>query len=346
MQNHYNWPLWHWHFEASSICTLKCPRCPRTEIPDTLVQKQLRLDFFEKNFDLPEHIKKITFCGDDGDPIYAKDLIDIVAFFKDRNPNVSVTIITNGSYKDDLWWARLGKVLNSQDEVKFSLDGWDQESNSKYRVNCDWRSIESGAKVLRKISDAIIGWDAIAFGFNQDRIEHMKSIAQDWGFDRFQLTKSTKFGSKYDHYNDTVNSVLEPSAEFIPNGHRFERDITLLTNRRIDDSEIIKANLLHFDYARAAYDYGNTVPLCFIGTKGMFVNSQGYFIPCCWIGNRYNHNGIQQFLKPEFNIEQQGLETVLNHPQWEYFIAEFDRTKECNEKCAKHLVTEEYATSW
>ena len=345
MQNQYNWPLWHWHFEASSICTLKCPRCPRTELPDTLVQTQLRLDFFEKNFDLPDSIKKITFCGDDGDPIYARDLIDIVAFFKERNPNVSITIITDGSYKDDIWWDKLGKTLNSQDEVKFSLDGWDQESNSKYRVNCEWDSIERGAKALRKSSSAVMGWDAIAFGFNQEHHAYMKSLAQDWGFDRFQLTKSTKFGSKYSHYNDDVNSILEPSAEFIPTGHRFERDITLLTNRQINNSEIIQANLAHLEYTRSLYQ-GNIVPLCFIGTKGMFVNSQGYFIPCCWIGNRYNHNGIQQFLKPEFNIQQQGLENVLNSTQWESFIAKFDSMKECSEKCAKNLVTEEYATSW
>ena len=338
--------MWHWHFEASSICTLKCHRCPRTELPGTLVQKQLRLDFFENNFNLPEQIKKITFCGDDGDPIYAKDLIDIVAFFKQNNPQVSVTIITNGSYKDDIWWTQLGKILNSQDEVKFSLDGWDQESNSKYRVNCDWKSIESGAKALRKVSTAIIGWDAIAFGFNEQHIDHMKSLAQQWGFDRFQLTKSTKFGSKYAHYNDEINSVLEPSAEFIPDGHRFERDITMLTNRHIDSSEIMSANLAHFEYTKQAYGHTATVPLCFIGTKGMFVNSQGYFIPCCWIGNRYNHNGIQQFLKDEFNIRQQGLESVLNNQYWKDFIAEFDRTKECNEKCAKPLVTQEYATSW
>ena len=41
---------WHWHIEISSKCTLKCSRCAREEVPDTLVNTELRLDFFEKNF--------------------------------------------------------------------------------------------------------------------------------------------------------------------------------------------------------------------------------------------------------------------------------------------------------
>ena len=31
-----NIALDHWHIEVSSICTLKCPRCTRTEVPKTM----------------------------------------------------------------------------------------------------------------------------------------------------------------------------------------------------------------------------------------------------------------------------------------------------------------------
>ena len=59
---------WHWHIEISSKCTLKCSRCAREEVPDTLVNTELRLDFFEKNFTpdfIRDNVEKITFCGDD-----------------------------------------------------------------------------------------------------------------------------------------------------------------------------------------------------------------------------------------------------------------------------------------
>ena len=73
---------WHFHIEISSKCTLRCPRCPRQEIPDTLVNTELDLKFFQNNFTpefITEHLEKITFCGDDGDPIYAHDLIPVIA---------------------------------------------------------------------------------------------------------------------------------------------------------------------------------------------------------------------------------------------------------------------------
>ena len=44
MRNDFNWPLWHWHFELTSACTLKCPRCSRTEKPETLVIDNLDLN--------------------------------------------------------------------------------------------------------------------------------------------------------------------------------------------------------------------------------------------------------------------------------------------------------------
>ena len=41
-----NLALDHWHIEVSSICTLKCPRCTRMEVPETLLNRQLTLEFF------------------------------------------------------------------------------------------------------------------------------------------------------------------------------------------------------------------------------------------------------------------------------------------------------------
>ena len=67
---------WHWHIEISSKCTLKCPRCARSEVPDTLLNTELSLEFFKTNFTadfIETNVEKITFCGDDGDPIYAHD---------------------------------------------------------------------------------------------------------------------------------------------------------------------------------------------------------------------------------------------------------------------------------
>lgn len=347
MQNQYNWPLWHWHFEISSICTLKCPRCPRTELPESLIQTQLKLDFFEKNFSFADKIKRITFCGDDGDPIYARDLIPIVDFFKKNNPLVNINIITNGSYKTAQWWKSLASVLNENDRIHFSIDGWDQQSNEKYRINSDWESIIDGIHAIKN-NKVLLQWDAIAFRFNQDKIEYMKQLAKNFGFDSFQLTKSTKFGSKYSHYNDRDNDYdsLEPTSNYVAEGHRFTRTVDFFTNRKLNDKEIIAENVRYFNQIKQQKQNKKIVPLCLIGTKGMFVNSQGYLIPCCWVANRYNHTGLNKFLLPSNNIKLNGLESVLNADHWNLFIDEFENMIECNNKCSSHVVDKEYATNW
>ena len=347
MKNKFNWPLWHWHFEITSVCTLRCHRCARTEVPETLVQTQLRLDFFEKNFTFTDQIKKITFCGDDGDPIYARDLILVVNFFKTQNPDISIEIITNGSYRSAEWWAELGRALNNRDRIHFSLDGWDQESNEKYRVNCDWDTIKIGIDSLRSNTNALMQWDAIAFSFNQHQLEYMKNMAKSWGFDSFQLTKSSKFGSKYQHYLDHDDKdSLEPNQDLVAEGHRFSREIDNLTGRTLDNTDILNDNVQYYNRVKAENVDKKIVPLCMIGTKGMFVNSQGYFIPCCWIGNRYNHNGLENFLLSDNNIKLNGIEHVLNAPHWGNFIDNFENMMECNIKCVNNIVTKEYATSW
>ena len=182
--------LWHWHIEISSKCTLACPRCARQEVPDSLLNTELDLAFFKRNFTpefIQKYVEKITFCGDDGDPIYAHEFIDVIKYIKSVKP-VTIVIVTNGSYKKSDWWRQLANTLQTNDQVHFSLDGWDQTSNEQYRVNSDWASIMTGVDNLVRSSDAWLVWDAIGFKFNEDKISHMRDLAKSAGFDSFQLT--------------------------------------------------------------------------------------------------------------------------------------------------------------
>lgn len=347
MLNRYDWPLWHWHFELSSICTLKCPRCPRTELPETLVQDQLRLSFFEANFpaDVAQHMRRITFCGDDGDPIYAKDFIPIVRYFKTIDPTISLQIITNGGYKTKEWWEELGGLLNEYDEIHFSIDGSTQEISEKYRVNSDHAGSLLGMKTISETSKALISWDMIAFSFNQDDIEASKTLAKSLGADQFQLTLSTKFGSIHSNYLTDGVDLLEPREEFLPSAKRFERMFTKFTRKMLKDNGAKDANIAAYNAVRNK-STGPIIPLCKIGTKGMFVNSRGYLIPCCWVGNRYNWAGYRRFQREDNQIQNVGLEAVLNNEAWESFFNDFVKMPECINKCSAHLVNVNYATMW
>lgn len=333
---------WHWHIEISSKCTLKCPRCSRQEVPDGLVNTELDLDFFKRNFTpefIKSHVRKITFCGDDGDPIYSHHLIDVIEYVKSVYP-VQFTIITNGSYRHRDWWQHLGRFLGANDQIHFSIDGYDNISNNQYRVNSDWDSIMRGIGALRTASPVRMIWAAIAFDFNQDHIKHMRTMAKELGMDRFQLTRSTKFGKIYPIYGD--KDPLQPRDEFISSTWRFEREITDFTNRVINDGTAFA----QAHYAKAQQTYTQDImPLCAVGNKGLFINSQGDFFPCCWVANRYGHNTEWLDRGRSYNLHERTLDDVLSDNFWKDEFQQF-HWLECRTKCDHKKVNEEYATSW
>ena len=330
---------WHFHIEISSKCTLRCPRCARQEVPDSLVNTELDLAFFQRNF-TPEFIKdnveKITFCGDDGDPIYAHDLVPVIRYIKSIKP-VEIVIVTNGSHKKTEWWQELGHVLTAQDTVHFSIDGWDNESNNLYRVNSDFNSILGGVASLRSTSKCQLVWATIAFKFNEDRISTILTTATSWGFDVFQLTKSTKFGSFYPSY--PKDDPLEPSTKFVSSSHRFEREQIVLRRDIVPQPPI---NRVLFQQVK---DTNGVKPLCSIGNKGLYIDARGRLFPCCWVANRYSHNTEWQTLADQFNLHHRTLTDVLTDEFWAGEFQTF-RWQECQTKCAAAKVDEKYATEW
>jgi len=194
-----------------------------------------------------------------------------------------------------------------------------------------------GIRTLRQSSRCQLTWAAIAFEFNQDHIEDMKAQAQAVGVDRFQLTLSTKFGKVYEGYGK--DDVLQPRDELVSSNHRFQRVITDFTGR--------KAPVHHVNihlYKNAA-EINNVKPLCSIGNKGMYIDAQGRFFPCCWVANRYTHNQEWQDLGTQFNLNKITLTQALQDPFWQTDFQTF-RWMECKTKCSSGAVTQEYATEW
>jgi len=332
---------WHFHIEISSKCTLACPRCARQEVSNGLINTELNLDFFKRNF-TPEfvlaNVEKITFCGDDGDPIYAHDLIPVIEYIKNIKP-VEIVIVTNGSHKKVSWWLQLAKLLDQNDSVHFSIDGYDNASNNLYRVNSNFESIIAGLQTLRSASRCQIVWAAIAFKFNEEHLEYMEKFAKQLGVDRFQLTKSTKFGSVYSSYG--VDDPLEPSVKYISNTHRFEREITSLSDAGGWQSISFTNNKL-FNQTKSR---NGITPLCEIGNKGLYIDARGRLFPCCWVANRYNHNSDWQQLANNFDLNNRTLTDVLADSFWNTEFQTF-KWQECQTKCKNDVVNEKYATSW
>ena len=302
-----------------------------------MVNTDLSLEWFKNNFTgkLLTEVKKLTFCGDDGDPIYAKDLLAILKWFRENNSIVQFVIVTNGSYKTKMWWEKLNDILDEKDHIHFSLDGWDQQSNSIYRVNCDWESIMFGIDALKK-SKAFKTWAAIAFKFNEEKITHMEDLAKQLGFDSFQLTLSTKFNKNYPSY--PINDPLQPSDRYIATG-RFTRTTKSLSDKKWTDNCL---DIFTKRFYNESTEQKSIVPLCMIGNKGLYINAKGEFKPCCWTGLRYQHNkNIFDYI--DFN---DNLGEVLDNPSWSNLFNNFGAVRECSEKCSIHKWSLEHATNW
>jgi MoaA/NifB/PqqE/SkfB family radical SAM enzyme len=334
---------WHFHIEVSSKCTLRCPRCARQEVPDTLVNTELDLHFFEKNFTpefIVKNLEKITFCGDDGDPIYAHDLVPIIRYIKNIKP-VQIVIVTNGSHRKLEWWQQLGQVLTEQDTVHFSIDGWNNHSNNLYRVNSNFDSIKLGIKTLHATSQCRTVWAAIAFQFNQDHLQEMTNMAKQCGMDAFQLTKSTKFAKIYPAYGPS--DALQPADEWMSSSHRFERQLTILSQRGLaKDCKTQDVNIQLYKNSKVV---NGVRPLCEIGNKGLYIDARGRLFPCCWVANRYAHNSEWKAIATKFDLHRRTLADAVTDDFWSTTFQEF-QWQECQTKCAAARVDEKYATEW
>lgn len=360
----YPWQLYHWHFEVSGKCTLKCPRCPRNDTAAvSWLNKELSLDFFKKTLSidlLKNTVQRITMCGDIGDPIYASEYLEIVAYIKEQNPKIHVYTITNGSYKKSEWWRKFAAISNEYDTINFSVDGYDNASNNLYRVGSNWDSIMDGMKIMANESSAFVYWAAIVFAFNQDHLDNIKQQAIDAGCDGLQLTYSTKFGSKYGEAYGGQNDPLEPREEFISKTHRYERYFTNLTDRQQHNKEYLAHNQTLFD---AVAKQHNTVitPMCSIGNRGIYVSADGVLHPCSWVSYPYVSmstsrktihfkDSFHQNNRDSLNLNNRTLEQVLTDDKWGKLFNTFDNSQkawvECEQKCNCTLVTQDYAVGY
>jgi len=359
----YNNLFAHWHIELSSKCALKCPRCPRTEYPGSYKITELNLNFFKKNFTekfINDYVKYIDFCGGQGDPIYCKDIIRIIEYLKNIKKDLEIKIITNGSYKKAEWWNELSSHLNIYDTVVFSIDGWDQESNQKYRVNSDWDTIETGIKEVVK-SEALVKWSTIVFSFNQNHLNNIKDKAQSLNVDQFRIVNSTNFGKKHEKYIDQFLGYdpLQPSEEFIGKYPvHFRNQYVLMSDKikyidlRREKTKKYNEYLKRCDDEAKLYETDLITPKCFKGDYGKYIDAEGIMYPCSWVSHPYkikksNFSNREIEFKDSlwvkdkkcFDLNKNTIEDVINSHHWYKVISSWKNKQncfvECSHKCLK-----------
>jgi MoaA/NifB/PqqE/SkfB family radical SAM enzyme len=290
------------HIEPTNMCTLKCPRCSRTEFiekfPKKWANKNLNLDHLKSFLDIDLTDKKINLCGNYGDAIYYDRLFDMIKYFKLAGSHI--ILATNGSYKTVEWWAELGHLLDENDEVVFAIDGT-PENFKNYRINADWNSISDGIKTLHQGS-VKLAWQYILFSYNENDVEQTKILANDLGFDRF----------------------------FILDSDRWDHGTEYLTPTKINE---LSQSKIHWKKQTIE---SKIDPICKNNNTSHYILADGFYTPCCWSAEHRWYYKTEFYKNREvYDISKTTITKVLNHLKDFYSTLEDAKLNYCTFNCPK-----------
>lgn len=257
------------HLEITSRCQASCPMCLRNHHggqPNKLLQLH---DWSLKDFknrisvDLLNQLTGFYFCGNLGDPIINDNLISMIKYAVDINPDLYVRVHTNGGARSDLWWKDLANVLPQNHLVIFSLDGL-SDTHSIYRIGTNFNNVLSNAKNFIS-NGGKAEWSFIKFKHNQHQTDEARSLARKIGFKSFTVKNTSRFIKDFKFpvldRNSNLIYFLEPPSDM--------RD-PLVTQSMIENYKNIAAS---------------AEILCPVQKeKQIFIDCRGIMFPCCWIG--------------------------------------------------------------
>ena len=281
------------HIEPTSKCTLECLLCDRTWFYETFKKRNLHEINVDNIVNFIGVNASISLCGNNGDPIYHSEFLDLCKKFKDNN--CSLHIHTNGSAKTKAWWEKLKNILTKDDCITFAIDGL-EDTNHLYRKNAKWNSIMTAIKTLED-RDFKTVWQFIPFKHNQHQILQASELSKELGIDEFKILQSDRWLGKKD---------LMPDREYVDNYYESQQKVLVDPNFSLDiQPKCLKNNL---------------------PSESLYVDAEGDFYPCCWIGTyRYKYKSVFSPKQKPFNIKDNTLNQILENTSVKDF---FDSTKQ------------------
>lgn len=332
------------HVELTDKCNARCPQCSRNaidpntnilkEIPE-LASSELSIDDFKAIFDdFKYSIKRLNFCGNFGDPFFAKDIFAISEYIgkelQAKNPEFQhVTFHTNGGFRSKKWWREYGemmtKYLPNKHMITFAIDGL-EDTHHLYRVNTRYDRVVENAREFIK-SGGIAEWSFIKFGHNEHQLEEAKRRAQEYGFAMFTPVHTQRFWGKRD-------------KSFIFNGKNYT--ISAATDKHSKERQD-KTVEYSKDRNRAAIKTKSRIDCHVKNRQELFIDCVGDVTPCCWIGSWVYRNKYLKDVSPNdsnhhpmFNMRDnrnaitESLEDIIEDDFFQYVLpASFD-VKPCD----------------
>jgi sulfatase maturation enzyme AslB (radical SAM superfamily) len=256
--------------EISSLCNASCPWCPRTfwgypyngGYPETNLSLTQARHIFQPEF--LTQLDSIRINGNFGDIVMNPEGQDIVDYFFSVNPNLKITISTNGGARNNKFWEQLAQTSV---KVLFCLDGL-EDTHHLYRQNTVWSTVIQNAQTFI-LAGGNATWKMIKFDHNQHQVNACRTLSQKLGFEKFELVDDGRntapvFNNRGELTHVLGNYVGEKSFKVL--FHKKTTDQILLEDITIDrsPSEVISCQTKKL--------------------KSIYIAATGDVSPCCWTG--------------------------------------------------------------
>jgi MoaA/NifB/PqqE/SkfB family radical SAM enzyme len=341
------------HLENTQNCQASCPMCDRNQnggdINPHIDLSELTLDDCKRIFepDFIKQLKTMYMCGNLGDPIVARDTLDIFKYFREHNKDMWLSMNTNAGARDETWWSELAKVFGRMGTVIFSVDGL-RDTNHLYRQGVVWDNVERAMKSFIAAGGRA-RWDFLIFEHNQHQVEEAEEISKLMGFERFQAKKTGRFvtaKSQKKESHQAVNRKGEKTTELKKPDKKYQ-------NKALSKQDMLIQKYGSMD---AYYD---VVPVnCKVKDEGsLFVTAEGLAMPCCWTAGRmykwwHKNPMVEQvwdFIersggKNAISAKRHGLKAVFDtglfdeiEDSWNQPSCGNGKLKVCSMKCGKEF---------
>ena len=270
------------HLEVTQNCQAACPMCDRNMngegVNPHINLDELKLEDCKKIFkpSFIAQLKTMYMCGNLGDPIVAKDTLEIFKYFREHNPNMWLSMNTNGGAKNEAWWKDLATTFGRMGAVIFSVDGL-RDTNHIYRQGVVWDNIERNMQAFINAGGRA-RWDYLIFEHNQHQVEEAEALANKWGCEKFMKKKTGRFV-------DTNTNKKEKHQAKDRKGKdtaELKKPDTKYQNKALTKQEVI---LKKYGSMDAYYDEAPII--CKVKKdNSLFITAEGLALPCCWTAGR------------------------------------------------------------
>jgi sulfatase maturation enzyme AslB (radical SAM superfamily) len=278
--------------------------------------------------DFVSQINGLTVNGNFGDAVMNPETIDILSYFRDKNPALKITINTNAGARGRDFWESLAH-LNIK--VLFCIDGL-EDTHSLYRQNTLYSTVIRNAGIFISAGGHAT-WKMIEFDHNQHQWATAKELSEQMGFQEFLLVNHGRDQAPVDNKQGQLTHVI---------GSPTQTDFKILFDSRKKGEVLLEDIVL----GRSPQPIKCQVQK----NRSMYVSSTGNVYPCCFMGfnpSKYGHGNYHQAANAQVksllknnNALENDLESCISWfvdvaNSWKIPAFEQGRLVICNDVCGQ-----------